>query len=272
MTTPAEPTSAGLPPELLEAIGDLCGRRPLLLALDFDGVLAPIVERPQDARPLTGVVSLIEQLARTDGVTVALVSGRARDDLAALTGVGDEPGVLLVGSHGAELDGAPPPALDAEAAARLDRVVQGLREVASRYQGAMVETKPSAGVLHTRRVSREQADAATDEALRVVGSIGGVHVTRGKEVVEVAVTEATKGVAVQALRETLGVAGVLYVGDDVTDETVLGSLGPSDVGVKVGEGQTAARHRIASPAAVRELLRALRDLLRGNEPGGDQPG
>jgi trehalose 6-phosphate phosphatase len=260
---PAAATSAGLPPELLAAARELCGRRPVLLAFDFDGVLAPIVERPEDARPLTGVRRLVEELAAADGVTVALVSGRARDDLAALSGLGDTAGVLLVGSHGAEMDGAAPPGLDAEARERLDRVVEGLREVASRYEGARVETKPSAGVLHTRSVAREQAGAATDEALAVVGAIGGVHVTRGKEVVEVAVTKATKGAAVQALREALGVTGVLYVGDDVTDETVLSSLDSSDVGVKVGEGQTAARYRVASPAAVRELLRAVRDVVHG---------
>ena len=270
MTTPDEssvPTSAGLPPELVAAVGDLCARRPLLVALDFDGVLAPIVERREDARLLTGMRRLVEELAAVDDVTVALVSGRARDDLAALSGLGDSPGVLLVGSHGAEMDGATPPGLDAEALDRLERVVEALRGVADRYEGALVETKPSAGVLHTRQVARERATAATDEALQAVGGIDGVYVTQGKEVVEVAVTEATKGASVQALREALGAAGVLYVGDDVTDETVLESLGPSDVGVKVGEGATAARYRVASPAAVRELLRALNDLLHGEASG-----
>jgi len=267
---PAAATSAGLPDELMTAARELCGRLPVLLALDFDGVLAPIVERPEDARPLAGVRRLVEELAGVDGVTVALVSGRARDDLAALSGLGDVPGVLLVGSHGAELDGAPPPELDAEARSRLDRVVEALGDVAARYEGARVETKPSAGVLHTRQVGRDRATEATDEALGAVGAIGGVFVTRGKEVVEVAVTQSTKGVAVQGLREALGVTGVLYVGDDVTDETVLSSLGPSDVGVKVGEGATAARHRVDSPAAVRELLRALLDLLRADGSGAGE--
>ena len=256
-------TSAGLPDDLLAAAADLSRRRPLLLALDFDGVLAPIVERAPDARPLAGVRRLVEELAMVDGVTVALVSGRARGDLAAVSGLGDAPGVRLVGSHGAEVDGAPPPGLDDAAVDRLHRVVGALREVADRHEGAHVETKPSAGVLHTRQVARDEAAAATDEALRAGEAIAGAHVTLGKEVVEVAVTEVTKGAAVESLRGSLGAAGVLYVGDDVTDETVLRSLGPDDVGVKVGEGETAARHRVSSPAAVRELLRALLDLLHG---------
>jgi trehalose-phosphatase len=255
------PTSAGLPAELLDAVERLGRRRPLLLTLDFDGVLAPIVARAPDARPLAGVRRLVEDLAATDGVTLALVSGRARDDLAAVSGLGDVPGVRLVGSHGAEVDGAPPPGLDDAAADRLRQVLDVLGDVAGRYEGALIETKPSAAVLHTRQVARGQAATATDEAVRAVEPIEGTHVTLGKEVVEVAVTETSKGAAVRTLRESLGAAGVLYVGDDVTDETVLGSLGPDDVGVKVGEGETAAAYRVDSPAAVRELLRALRDLL-----------
>jgi trehalose 6-phosphate phosphatase len=70
---------------------------------------------------------------------------------------------------------------------------------------------------------------------------------------------------------------VLYAGDDVTDETVFTTLGPADVGIKVGAGATAAAHRIAGPPAVRTLLRALAKLItlsgptstsRGIEPTG----
>jgi trehalose 6-phosphate phosphatase len=269
---PSPDASELVPSDLLAAVHDLCARRPVLLALDFDGVLAPIVQRAPDARPLPGVAPLVEELASTDGVTVALVSGRARADLATVSGLGPDAGVLLVGSHGAELDHtglddtgpglSRGPELDDAAVERLQRVVSALTEVAERYPGAGVETKPTAGVLHTRQVARDQVSSATEEALQAVGVIDGAHVTRGKEVVEVAVTEASKGVAVQALRKALGAHGVLYVGDDVTDETVLSSLGPGDVGVKVGEGPTAATYRVASPEAVRELLRALRDLLQ----------
>jgi trehalose 6-phosphate phosphatase len=266
--------AADVPAALIAAVRQLCGRRPVLLALDFDGVLAPIVERAPDARPLPEVPELVAALASADGITVALVSGRARADLATVSGLGGVPGVLLVGSHGAELDtGAlrsssadaeldPQQGLDDAARERLDRVVTALREVADRYPGAVVESKPSAGVLHTRQVARDQAAAATQEGLHAAGAIDGVFVTPGKEVVEVAVTEATKGAAVRLLREALGVQGVLYIGDDVTDETVLASLGEADVGVKVGEGETAARHRVASPEAVREVLRALVDVVR----------
>jgi trehalose 6-phosphate phosphatase len=59
------------------------------------------------------------------------------------------------------------------------------------------------------------------------------------------------------LREQIGPTGVLFVGDDVTDETAFVRLRDSDVGVKVGPGETAARYRVEDPEAVTELLEFL---------------
>lgn len=242
------------------ALDALVRQRPLLLGLDFDGTLAPLVERPADARALPGSLDAVTRLAAVPDVTVALVSGRARDDLIALTGLPDGGAVQLVGSHGAEL-GPHGPALDDAARERLSQVRQALTAVAERHPGAHVETKPSAAVLHTRQLGPQQSAAATAEALAWLSGQQGLHVTRGKEVVEVAVVPATKGAALGVLRERLSAAALLYVGDDVTDETVFATLGRSDVGVKVGAGETVAAHRLADPDAVRQLLRTLTSRL-----------
>jgi len=92
---------------------------------------------------------------------------------------------------------------------------------------------------------------------------------RGKEVVELSVSDATKGAALRRLRALTGTApgpgGVLYAGDDVTDETAFAVLDDDagDVTVKVGPGETGARHRVPDPQAVARLLQelaALREL------------
>jgi len=244
--------------DLDAALARLLSNRPVLVALDFDGVLSPIVERPDDARPLPESASALRRVVGADGVQVALVSGRS---LADLRMVADPPaGVVLVASHGAEVDGAPPPEVSAEL---LGRVREALQEVADRHPGTTVEHKPTAAVLHTRRAERDVAASATSAALAAVSPIEGAHVIQGKQVVEVTVVRADKGTAVRGLRERLGVRAVLYAGDDVTDENALRTLDPvlGDVGVKVGPGDTAAEHRLDGPPDVAAMLSKIADLL-----------
>lgn len=250
-----------LPEDLVQALRLLASRRPLLLAFDFDGALAPIVARPEDARALPGSVEAIERLSRADGVVAALVSGRSRHDLAEVSGAHASSHLLLVGSHGAEVDADGPAGLDDAARVRLADVTALLEDVERHHPGAHLERKPASVVLHTRLIQdRDSAAQATATALAQLDGRAGVHVTPGKEVVEAAVVETGKGAALQRLREVFEVQAVLYVGDDVTDEHAFAVLGPDDVGVKVGEGDTLARHRIADPAAVRDLLQLLVSL------------
>lgn len=248
--------------DLVRAVRRLASRRPLVLAFDFDGALAPIVRLPPDARPLPGSVEAIERLSRVDGVVTALVSGRARDDLAAVSGAVPSARLLLVGSHGAELDAAGPAGLDDEARRRLDVVTGLLQDVLADHPGAHLELKPASAVLHTRLIGDERSQADAERAaLDVLAGLAGVHVTPGKKVVEAAVVPTGKGAALQWLRAAFAAAAVLYVGDDVTDEDAFAVLQPDDVGVKVGGGETLARHRVADPAAVRDLLWLLVTLL-----------
>lgn len=263
MTGPGDATDAVPSPagELVAALAALLRHRPVLVALDFDGTLAPIVGHPDDARALDGSMELVGLLADSPGVLVALVSGRSRDDLAAISGMVAGPHLLLVGSHGTEVDETGPAGLDAGARRRLEDLTRLLTAVAEHHPGAHVELKPASVVLHTRRIAdRQEALAATEQARRTVSGRDDLYVTLGKEVVEVAVVRTGKGAAVDRLRAEHGLRGVLYVGDDVTDEDAFTVLLPGDVGVKVGAGPTAATHRVADPAAVRELLRTLLTL------------
>jgi trehalose 6-phosphate phosphatase len=248
--------------DLVSALRQLASRRPVLLAFDFDGALAPIVPLPSDARALPGSVEAIERLSRVDGVVTALVSGRARDDLATVSGATPSDRLLLVGSHGAELDAGGPAGLDDEARRRLDLVTALLQGVVADHPGAHLELKPASAVLHTRLIDDERSAAdAEHAALELLSDLAGVYVTPGKKVVEAAVVRTGKGAALQRLRVAFAAAGVLYVGDDVTDEDAFAVLGPHDVGVKVGGGETLAGYRVADPAAVRDLLQLLVTLL-----------
>lgn len=262
MTAPADPSPPALDPALLAAVEALAASPRPLVALDFDGVLAPLVDDRDAARPLersAAAVAALAELEGEGGLEVALVSGRP---LEALTRLAAPPArVALVGSHGAEVrlpgaDEASAP-LDAAQRALLGDVVARVRAVVADHPGTDLETKPAGAVLHTRVAGVATASAAQRAVADGPGRLPGVRTMRGKDVVELAVLDVDKGRSVAMLRERLGSSAVLYAGDDVTDEHAFAVLGDGDVGVKVGEGATAAGHRVPGPEAVGALLEHL---------------
>lgn len=274
MTGPApgrsgEPTSGTtLPGDLAAALAGLASdraRRPLLLALDFDGTLAPLQDDPSRSAILPDGVAQLRRLAdrRDAGIHLALVSGRALADLARLADV--PVGTTFIGSHGAERARLTGDGLD-RATVRLSPQQVGLlralartaAQVADAHPGVWVESKPAAVVVHTRRADPGVAAAAEAEALRL-GPRLGARVLHGKRVVELSVLDADKGRALTDLRGVLGARDVLYAGDDATDEDAFVALAPTDLTVKVGPGPTAARYRVNGPDQVVEVLRVLAD-------------
>jgi trehalose 6-phosphate phosphatase len=178
-----------------------------------------------------------------------MVSGRGVRDLQTTSGFSGD--LRWVGSHGAEMDGP----LTGELADRRDALVRQMEPVVGRVPGARLEVKPAGVAVHVREVSdRLAAVALLDE----VDALADPSLTKkpGKEVLELAVTHADKGTALRRLRNETGAAAALYLGDDVTDEDGFRALEPDDVTVKVGEGDTAARFRVADvPGAVAVLDR-----------------
>jgi trehalose 6-phosphate phosphatase len=253
------------------SLAAFAARPRVLLGTDFDGTLAPFVTDPMHARALPGGLEALRAAAALDGVTVAVVSGRDLATLGALTGIGPDDGIVLVGSHGAQTSlGNHATAtssqigtfLDDAAHARLTALRHELEAIESRYPAVRLEHKPSAVVLHTRGVLPSVAAAATTAAHEVGGRRTGVHVLPGKDVVELTVLEANKGAALVDLARHYGSEATLYVGDDVTDERAFAALDAAsgDLSVKVGNGETLAALRVPSPETVVELLELFVEL------------
>ncbi|WP_104525760.1 trehalose-phosphatase [Blastococcus atacamensis] len=243
-----------LSPALDAALSAVAARRPLLVASDYDGVLARLRDDPSSAFPEPGIAEVLARLAAVDGVTVALVSGRGVEDLQRTSGLSGP--FRWVGSHGAEYDGP----LAGELAAQRDALARLLEPEVAATAGARLEVKPASVAVHVRQVpDRDAAAALLARARKLADS--SLTMKPGKEVLEIAVTDADKGSALRRLVDDLGAAAAIYLGDDVTDEDGFRALGPDDVTVKVGDGDTVARHRVADSAAVVALLDRLGDLL-----------
>jgi trehalose 6-phosphate phosphatase len=244
----------GIPADLAAALPGLAARRPLLVASDYDGVLSPLVGEPSAAVLSPGAAEALGRVAACDGVVVALVSGRGVADLQAVSALSGP--YRYVGSHGAEFDGP----LTGELAARRDELADRLAPLVAAVPGALLEVKPASVAVHVRQVTDRAAAAALLEAAHRAAD-PSLTLKPGKEVLELAVTDADKGSALRRLRDELGAAAAIYLGDDLTDEDAFRALPQDDVTVKVGEGETAARFRLPDTAAVvtflDELARAL---------------
>jgi len=252
----------GLPEALLDRLRELSQTPQLLVALDFDGTLAPEVDVPDDARAIPAARAAVLRLLRVPHTRVALVSGRAMESLRLVTDLPDN--VLLFGSHGVEarLD-TPDTTLTLDDSERGMVEVLGLllKGVAEKFEHVWIETKPAGFAVHTRLASSGHARDAHEMALAVASAeLDGLTVRRGKNVLEFSVRTTNKGDAVNRLREYAGATAVLYAGDDVTDEDAFAALSGSDFGLKSGPGETVAEFRVAEPEDVAAVLEKLAEF------------
>ena len=219
------------------------------LLLDLDGVLAPIVARPEDASVPAETRAELERLAGRYAL-VAVITGRDGGDARARTGVA---GLVYVGSHGLEL---------AEGAEAWAERLQAFAATAD----WPLERKRLTLSFHYRAAADEH------EALRVLEGVAerardeGLVARFGRKVLEVLPPlEADKGTAAAHLLAERGLRRALYAGDDTTDLDGFRALDGLELAVRVAvasaegppELREAADLVVASPAAFLELLRSL---------------
>ena len=252
-----------MPSEVTAAIAEISETERLLVATDFDGCLAPIVDDPASARPIPESMEALRSLTVTPGTVVAVVSGRALADLEHLLGPADR--IHLVGSHGAETsaeDRDDAAVLSAEDTRRLGRLRLELQQITAEFRGVRLELKPTGVAVHLRGMDSAEAAAVTARIEENPASWPGVHLLRGKMVLELTVVTTNKGRALKALMKAHHCTATVFIGDDVTDENAFGVLENADVGIKVGTGRTAADVRIADPYRVADVLHVLADNRR----------
>lgn len=255
------------------AIDRLGDAAPLLALFDIDGTLAPLAPRPEDAAVPESVRHALTRLVAAPDVCVGVVTGRAAADGARMVRV---PGLWVVGNHGVETcdpDGTQhlAPAMR-QFGEPLARAAEALTEPVAATPGAILENKRWSLTVHWR-----QADPAAvptlSAAVHAVAQREGLRVGEGKMVFELkGAADVDKGTASVALAERLGAlrprGGVLYVGDDRTDEDAfrrLRAAADRAVTIRVGSADqpTHAEWRVDAPADVHALLERLVDLRAG---------
>lgn len=222
------------------------------LFLDFDGVLAPIVARPEDAAAPPETRAELQRLAGRYRL-VCIVSGRPGDDVRARVGVD---GVVYVGSHGLELDP------EAEAWRRRIHAFAG----DASWPPEQIEDKGLSVAFHYR--DREDEDAAVAELDEIAARAraGGFLARFGRKVLEVLPPlDTNKGTAVRQLLESAGLTRALVAGDDTTDLDAFRAVETLELRVRVAVASAEAPSLLREHADVvvestGEFLELLRRL------------
>jgi trehalose 6-phosphate phosphatase len=251
---------------LTGALRELARVRRLLVALDFDGTLAPEVDSPDAARAIPEARDAVLRLLTMPNTRVALVSGRS---LRSLIEVADLPDTtLLVGSHGIEIrldDPSVRVSLDTAELEQVEVLHEVLGEVADSIDHVWLEAKPAGFALHTRLATEHDSRLAHLVALsEAQAEVDSLTVRQGKNVLEFSVRSTTKGEALEHLRRYTAADAVFYAGDDVTDEDAFAALASDDLGVKSGPGATEAVFRVAGPDEIALVLSTLATFREGD--------
>jgi trehalose 6-phosphate phosphatase len=229
-----------------------------LVALDYDGTLAPVVDRPQDAVPAAGAVAALTALAPRLGA-LALVTGRPADVVVALGGLQDVPGLVVLGQYGVqrwqagELTSVPAaPGLDV-VRTELPGLIAG--------EGARLEDKGLSLVVHTR--GTDDPVAAQQRLAGPVGALAGaagLELHLGRMVLELRPPGYDKRVALLSLCDPLPSA-VLFAGDDVGDLPAYDAV--DELRARGVPGVTVVSASDEGPASLRERA----DVVADGPPG-----
>lgn len=253
---------------MAELASELTAAPRLLLGLDFDGTLAPLVSDPAEARMPEETQRLLEALAARSGTTVAVISGRCLEDLASRV----TPKVVLGGNHGLEMleDGAlwrHPRAVEFKTL--LQKICHRLGADIRRIPGAQVEDKGLTASVHYRNANPEAVPRLLEKVRAALTPWADrFYIRHGNKVIEILPTVAwNKGSALLRLFESMRQqsdcpVAVCYIGDDATDETVFHTLTDA-VTIRVCEDcSTAARFRAHDIREVKDFLDRI--LVAGN--------
>ncbi|OHV49542.1 trehalose-phosphatase [Frankia sp. CcI156] len=237
-----------------------------LIALDYDGTLAPIVPRPSDAVPAPGAMDALRRISHEIG-TLAIITGRPVDSLLKLTGLEKIPdfgNLIILGQYGLQrwdsgsrAISSPEP-LPGVAAVRA-ALPELLRDAPV---GTAVEDKHQALVVHVRRTADpDSALAALTPALTALAEDHGMEAAPGKRVLELRPPGHDKGGALRRLIAACQARSVLVAGDDYGDLPAFEAVDELRAGGL--PGITVCSDSPEVPDVIRERA----DLVVGGPPG-----
>ncbi len=245
--------------------------RHILLLIDYDGTLTPIVEKPESADLSPEVKECLQRLAVIPSVALGIISGRTLTDLAERVGI---KGIIYVGNHGLEIQG---PGISfvnpvaRQASSLMHSLYRDIGDAIADVKGARIDNKELTLTLHYRQVDKAQVDELNDIFYKIVNSplySGQISIVPDKKAYELKpLVDWDKGKAIEFIALKLNYECkplMLFLGDDVTDYNGFRQVN-NNGGVSIFVGdidvKTPATYFLYSPEEVYRFLGVLEDII-----------
>lgn len=249
------------PPTKRKLVANYFESKRRLILLDYDGTLTPFYGKPEEAKPTTETLGLIEQLARTPENEIVIISGRTKSSLSEWFG---SLNIGLIAEHGLWVreKGGDWEVVEPVSNEWKSEIRPVLEFYADRTPGASVEEKDFSLVFHYRRAEPElgslRARELTNHLVNFTANLN-LQVLEGNKVIEVKNIGINKGKAALRWVSRERWDFIMAAGDDWTDEDIFAVLPDTAYSIKVGLYPSQARFNLSSP---KEVLSLLRDLVQ----------
>ena len=237
----------------------------ILLLLDYDGTLTPIVDRPGQAElPSECRESLLELLSQEKYI-IGIISARSLEDISSRVGID---GIIYGGNHGLEIRGPGLEFIHPEARQLTETVNQAyekLHQGVAGIAGVLIEHKGLTLTVHYRLTAEGLVRQVKESVATVLSGLvesGSIIISPGKKALEIRpYVEWDKGKAISMLKKAFPQASLaMFFGDDLPDEPGFAAVQDSGgLGIFVGRARepTAAIYQVDSPREVTETLRLM---------------
>ncbi|XP_019175007.1 PREDICTED: probable trehalose-phosphate phosphatase J [Ipomoea nil] len=244
----------------------------IVMFLDYDGTLSPIVEDPDKAFMTTEMRDAVRNVAKH--FPTAIVSGRCRAKVYNFVKLSQ---LYYAGSHGMDIKGPTKGNLKGNQAVlcqpareflpMIEEVYKVLLEKTKSVPGAKVENNKFCLSVHYRCVEEKRWDELGEMVKSVIKEYPELRLSQGRKVLEIRPTiKWDKGKALEFLLEALGFANSndvlpVYIGDDRTDEDAFKVLRERGQGfgilVSKAPKETDASYSLKDPSEVMYFLKRL---------------
>jgi len=248
------------------------GAEHILLLIDYDGTLTPIVKKPELANLSPQMKECLQGMTESPRLTLGIISGRTLEDLQERVGIN---GIIYVGNHGLEIEGPGITYVNPVAKKTkplLHSLWQDISKELADIKGAIIEDKGLTLSLHYRLVDEsrvEELNRIFFEITKPLTASGRIKVSKGKKVYEVRpAVNWNKGKAIALIARNLSWEGeplTIFLGDDITDYDGFRVVDNSGgISIYVGEEGTesVAQYLLCSPKGTYQFLNMLRETLK----------